>query len=688
MSQLDQPVDAGAIDEIFQLVLGRSIGNEQHVAKILNDGLSIRHLLSGLLNSEEMHIKWQRSVGSRAASIPSNDFIVPKHLAASGFLPKKVLIVGSCAVDRLIHHSQIRLPQSEIIYIPFNNGMRLPELPQDYRGEIDFQIVQIPQRGLLPDGSYIGTPIDEETSLGRFSRAKKILKDHIGKALYYTETLGIETYVMNLLPPQQNPVGRLEARYDLRNNCFFIEELNKFIAAEISSYSACHLLDVAQIASIIGRQSIQDDSVSHVVHGSMLVGIGLTEEDSNRLDWPGDTSILYGDRICEYSNAIIDTALACHKSLRFIDAIKLVVFDLDDTLWRGVAAEKVDKIDPLMIEGWPLGILEAAYYLAERGILIAIASKNDYEVVREIWHKLYGKLMPLSRFVSTRINWNSKVSNILEIIAETNIGADAVLFIDDNPKERAQVKEGIPGIRTLDCPLAEWRRSLLWSPELQPASINAEGKNRTISLQNKVQRDKDKMSVGEDVFLSRLDLRIGAVLVDHVGHPSFDRCLDLTNKTNQYNTTGKRWSKSDLSAFLSEGGKAIAFEVEDRYSSYGITALALVKINEIVQYVMSCRVFGLGVEAAALATVCEMVQKSGCPDVYGFASPTGKNALALTFFEGGGFVHQENGRWRLASSILPPMPQHVNVGMSGPKLEGNNQYPHLGTSRFSSEPVS
>jgi len=126
------------------------------------------------------------------------------------------------------------------------------------------------------------------------------------------------------------------------------------------------------------------------------------------------------------------------RTLRQIDQVKLVIVDLDDTLWRGVIAEEgIDR--PMVTEGWPAGLVEALVTLKKRGVLLAIASKNDEDRIRSFWPHLYGGRLELADFASVKINWQSKAENIAQILKETNLLPRNVVFLDDNPVERARL---------------------------------------------------------------------------------------------------------------------------------------------------------------------------------------------------------------------------------------------------------
>jgi FkbH-like protein len=198
--------------------------------------------------------------------------------------------------------------------------------------------------------------------------------------------------------------------------------------------------------------------------------------------------------------AIFQECLAAYRILSPSAKIKLVIFDLDGTLWRGVAAES-DDAGAELSEGWPLGVLEAAAYLRKRGVLLAIASKNDPEIATRIWERVYGSVFPLENFVSVKFSWRPKSESIAEILGETNLLAENVLFVDDNPVERERVKLAFPSVTLLEGPISTWRRQLLWAEELQTPYITEEAIARAGSIGSMKARETLREQVDEASYL-------------------------------------------------------------------------------------------------------------------------------------------------------------------------------------------
>jgi FkbH-like protein len=337
-----------------------------------------------------------------------------------------------------------------------------------------------------------------------------------------------------------------------------------------------------------------------------------------------------------------------------------VIVDIDDTLWRGVAAERTDSLPYTMLEGWPLGFAEALGYLHRRGVLLAIVSKNDEARVTEIWNRIYGGRLTFDDFAVRKINWRSKADNIEEILRQINLLPYSVIFIDDNPAERAAVAAAFPGIRTFGSNPLVWRRILLWSPETQVATITSESASRTEMIQAQITREEHRQRLSRDEFLKSLDLKLNLFEIDGVAHRAFPRVLELINKTNQFNTTGKRWTEQECMAAFAAGCRFLAFEVEDRFTAYGLVGVIVVKGACIAQFVMSCRVAGMDVEIAAVAEVARLLGREGQNTVWGSMVETPLNLLCRDLYKRCGFV-EADGEWQRHTIPFPDMPDYVRV---------------------------
>ena len=667
--RLRTPIEVDEIREVAHALLGRDLGRDPDfpklAAQILSRGTSVLDFVRALRRSGELAaaITAETDAARRAGALDDGRFRIPRDLARTETAPARVLLVGSCLLEVWQPILAGAHPATEFDFVTVNNASTLP--PLDPARPIDLQILQIPLRAVVPEAAYFQIPAtDEAAHEALFVDAVAALERNFDAVTLHARTNGVTSFLLDFAVPQQNHLGRLMPRWSLANPVHFVERLNRELHRLAAAVPALTILPFDEIVAGFGRKYYQDDSITHWNHGS-YVGIGFTlTGDRDRLEPIGDRDRLYapqGDRVVL---AAWDEVLATLRTRAQTDAIKLVIFDLDDTLWRGVAAD-ADEVAMDMGEGWPLGIVEAAAYLWQRGVLLAIVSKNDPERAEAIWNRLYGANFALDRFVARRIGWGHKADSVRAIIAEVNVLPERVLFVDDNPDDRAAVRDGVPGIRVLDAPLLQWRRILLWSAETQKLPPTAESAARTEMVRAQIARETDRAGQSREDFLAGLDVHVAVTDVASPDHPAFERCLELIGKTNQFNTTGRRWTRAELADFLAAGGLLRAAEVADRYTPYGIVAVLVADGATIEQLVMSCRVFGMAVEQAVIADHCRRAP-AGLP-IVATLTDTGRNRLCHSLWSDLGFTKAEDGHWHLprARADALPWPKTVREGRRG-----------------------
>ncbi|WP_375462534.1 HAD-IIIC family phosphatase [uncultured Methylobacterium sp.] len=565
----------------------------------------------------------------------ADEFRVPRDLRVSATGLNRLLVVGSCLVENLLAEVG-RAKQLHGDFVLFNNLGELPASPPQAIAAYDLQIVQIPLRSILPDVQFARLkhhrPEDYELV---FRETEERLSLFLDAAMRWNRETGITTFVVNFFRPQQDPLGRLMPRNDLRSFSHFMERLNARLADVVATYANSHVLDFDAIAATIGRMHVQDDHLWMLNHSSTLSDFD-SAYDRNRLDPPPAISRQFDLRIAPFFDAVYAEIEAMVRTLRGIDAVKLVIVDLDDTLWRGVIAEAGEP-DPCACEGWPLGLVEALCVLKTRGIVLAIASKNDEAIIRGLWDGLFGERLPLEQFAVVRINWNAKADNVAEILEQVNVLPESAVFIDDNPVERDAVRRAFPGIRTLGADLYGIRRTLLWSAETQGPFISDESGRRTEMIQAQVRREDTRKALSREEFLASLNIRITPCAIGDAQHGRFRRAFELINKTNQFNTTGRRWTVEDMGAAFRDGLTIHAFEVADKFTDYGLVGAAVVMGDAIVQVVMSCRVFGLDIETAMLAHLTDGLRRAGHAQVSALFVATDRNKPCADLYAKAGF---------------------------------------------------
>jgi FkbH-like protein len=324
---------------------------------------------------------------------------------------------------------------------------------------------------------------------------------------------------------------------------------------------------------------------------------------------------------------------------------KALVTDLDNTLWGGVVGE--DGLEGLRLGAeYPGAAYQAVQRvlldLHARGILLAVCSKNNYDEAMAAIEKHPGMLLSPSHFAAMRINWNDKAQNLREIAAELNIGIDAVAFLDDNPVEREAVRAALPEVTVMELPpdVTLWPQLLRDQAVFERLTLSSEDARRGeyYALQRERSQAEATCKTPQD-FLRSLEQEVEIAALDGM---SLARVAQLTQKTNQFNVTTRRYSEQQMAELARRPGwRVYSMRVRDRFGDNGIVGVGILacegQCGEIDTFLLSCRVIGRGVETALLSFLCEQVRKSGCRVVRGRFLPTRKNAPAREFFSSHGF---------------------------------------------------
>ena len=410
-----------------------------------------------------------------------------------------------------------------------------------------------------------------------------------------------------------------------------VRNANAALSKAVRRRAGAYFYDVNTPIKMIGQAHLRDDGIGHSTHAS-LINDWDVGHDQGRLVAPVSPFATYDvrGRLPALHAAVFDDLADIVKIIRQVDQVKLIIVDLDDTLWRGVAAE--DAVEGwVRTEGWPRGFVEALLVFKKRGGLLAICSKNDEAPTLQRLAAIWGGFIEAQDFVSAKINWRPKSENIAEILAQTNLLPESVVFIDDNPREIDEVRARFPTLRCLGGNPHDWRRIILRAPETQVAAVTAESAARTELVRQRIARDASADGADRRTWLRSLDLRATLHIVRGEDDARFARAVELLNKTNQFNTTGRRWSLAEIAEFLTAGGVLLTAGLRDRTLDNGLISVALVRPGEIVQVVLSCRAFGLGVEIVVGSAATRLALETAAEAV-GAIVDTGKNATCHDIF--------------------------------------------------------
>lgn len=322
---------------------------------------------------------------------------------------------------------------------------------------------------------------------------------------------------------------------------------------------------------------------------------------------------------------------------------KCLVLDLDNTLWGGVLGE--EGIEGIQIGGdYPgkafLYWQEALLQLAKNGVILTVCSKNNEQDVLEVWEKNPFMILKKDVFSAYRINWQDKATNLKELAEELNIGLDSFVFIDDNPTERELIKQMLPMVAVPDFPehpymLPEFFKQIV-NDYFKVYSVTDEDRKKTEQYKANAARAHAQASFADfDKFLESLDIQIA---IESANEFNIQRIAQMTQKTNQFNLTTKRYTDADVKGFLDAGWKIWCISVADKFGDNGITGCVMVNGNKIDTFLLSCRILGKGIEVAFAKKIMNLLAENGVSVLNAEYLPTAKNAQVKNFYEMCGFV--------------------------------------------------
>ena len=300
----------------------------------------------------------------------------PRDLEVTPTRLKRIMLIGACMTGNWAAMFEHLEPGCVSERVLFNNTQVLPARPTAPLAEYDFQMVVLPFRAIVPEQSWFRLRYEDDAAYETlFAECCDRIALFLPQALRWNIDHNLLTFVGNFLTPQQSAMGRLLPRRSLKNPVHFVERLNDVLVEQVAGITNCHLLDLDQISATFGRKFIQDDAFWVSTHGSTLSDFDY-RFDRQRLEPVDSLPSLFTCRVEDFIFAVWQEMKSMLRTVRQADQVKLVVMDLDDTLWRGVLAES-EEISPYAIEGWPLGVAEALLDLRRRGVLLAIVSKNE-----------------------------------------------------------------------------------------------------------------------------------------------------------------------------------------------------------------------------------------------------------------------------------------------------------------------
>ncbi|MEO6092978.1 MAG: HAD-IIIC family phosphatase [Novosphingobium sp.] len=328
-------------------------------------------------------------------------------------------------------------------------------------------------------------------------------------------------------------------------------------------------------------------------------------------------------------------------------AKKALVLDLDNTLWGGVIGD--DGVEGIVLgQGSAAGeaflaIQRLALDLRGRGVVLAVCSKNEDAAARQPFREHVEMLLRENHIAVFQANWTDKASNLRAIAETLNIGVDALVFLDDNPAEREQVRRELPSVGVPELPddPALYPRMLAAAGYFDTVAFSDEDRARADLYQSNAERAELMASASDmDSYLASLAM---ACTIGPVDAPSRARTAQLINKSNQYNLTTRRYTETEVAAAEADPARHLAqVRLSDRFGDHGLIAVLIADKRgvewEIDSWLMSCRVLGRRVQEATLAHLAAAAAAAGAERLIGTYLPSAKNAMVADHYAKLGFT--------------------------------------------------
>jgi FkbH-like protein len=561
----------------------------------------------------------------------------------AGHVPARIALLGAASTDLLERPLCLALRlvglAPQLLVAPYNVWRQ--ELLEDDSATARFApqvAIALLTPQIIPTWPKAGVKPEQATNLAR--AVCRQIYDAFG---HLHDRCNAEIIVNTLPPVPQQPLGNLSAKSpEAANN--FIRRINVLLGDMAPPY--VHINDVA---ALVERRGL-----------NQWLDVRLWYEAKQPVA-PGSIPELVRN-IAAITGAIFGRNRKC------------LVVDLDNTLWGGVVGD-VGVEGIVLGEGTGIGEAFKAFQmhlkaLKDRGVLLAVCSKNDDRNALRPFEEHPEMVLKRDDFVSFKANWGPKSDNIRLIAHELNIGLDALVFADDNPAEREEVRQALPQVLVpeLTADPTDYPAILDATRCFEASIITEEDRQRSGMYRQQSQRSELRGStrnLGE--FLASLEMR---AIVRPFEPVSFARITQLVNKTNQFNLTTRRLTGAEVETLAASPVHVTrTARLEDRFGDHGLIAVLYGRIEgatlTLDGWLMSCRVLNRGVERLLLNDVVAEARRSGVTHIIGRYIPTDRNALVKDLYPQLGFsaVGNDSGTttWRLDVEGFKPLQTWIAV---------------------------
>jgi FkbH-like protein len=557
--------------------------------------------------------------------------------AATGWSPpcaRKIRLALLCTYEAAELREHLKLAcsalriEAELYAAPY--GQLEQELLGDTGGLREFGPTHVLIAPTTSDLAFPALAEDPEEVLAAAEARWRVLWDASGS------DLGARVIQHGFVVPDEAPLGHLAMRLP-GSDVSLVRELNRRLAA--AAGTEVLLVDVERLAARMGKERWLDPRLWYAArqpYGSQAATV-LARETAG---------VLAGD---------VGLSARC------------VVADLDNTLWGGVVGE--EGAMGIVVGDGPEGEAYIAFQdylraLKDRGIILAVASKNDLEAAQEPFERNPAMRLRLDDFAAFVADWRAKSEQLAELAETLGIGLDAIAFVDDNPAECAEVAAVFPEVTTvcLDMPPSERVRALARSVRFELPALSRDDLARQRSYAARAQAKTLKARASSlPEFWRSLGMRARVRPVDE---GSIDRAAQLTQKTNQFNLTLNRRSRAEIERLIhDQTAICMTLELEDRFARHGVIGLGLIVPSDddpgtavIDTLLLSCRVIGRTAEVHLLSHLARAARAKGFSRMRGMYVPGSRNGLVADLYPSLGFV-SANGHdgWEYDLAANGPM---------------------------------
>ncbi|MCI2239148.1 HAD-IIIC family phosphatase [Paenibacillus sp. TRM 82003] len=471
---------------------------------------------------------------------------------------------------------------------------------------VDAAEVDLPQLADDPEAAV-------EAELGRWTSLWDLAR----------ERFGARVVQHGVVVPPDEPLGHLAARVPGSRSALLRrlqERMGEVAASEAGRGVA--LVDCERLASDVGKRVWSDPRYVHAAKQAV--------------------SLACVPLLARHTAAVLAAQLGASR--------KCLVLDLDNTLWGGVLGEV--GVHGIALGAGAAGEAFSAFQrhvlaLKDKGVVLAVCSKNDEHLVREAFEQNPEMLLSLDDVAVLRASWQDKPTAVRGIAAALGIGEDALVFVDDNPAEREAVRELAPAVDVVPLPAepAGYVAALSRYPFFETDALTAEDAARTAQYRARAQVAEQRESAGSlEDFLRGLDMRAE---VAPLGPENVARVAQLLGKTNQFNLTTRRHSLADVESFAADPAwHAQVVRLRDRFADHGVVGVLLARragaVLEVDSWLMSCRVIGRTLEDEMFGVLVRQARAAGCTRLRGTYVPTAKNGQVAGLYERLGFTRDES----------------------------------------------